>query len=57
MIRGMVPSILELPKGCKFCTRCDHVQPECEESEPELLEIEPGHFVRCHFAGELDFKT
>ncbi|MCB0722580.1 MAG: ABC transporter ATP-binding protein [Ignavibacteriae bacterium] len=48
-IPGLIPHILELPKGCKFCTRC----PEIKESwycdvEPELMELEPGHFVRCH---------
>jgi peptide/nickel transport system ATP-binding protein len=56
-IRGRVPSILELPKGCKFSTRCDFVQPMCEETEPGLREIQPGHFVRCHFAGELSFEA
>jgi oligopeptide/dipeptide ABC transporter ATP-binding protein len=47
-IRGVVPSILEMPVGCKFCTRCDEVLERCEMEEPELREIEPGHWVRCH---------
>ncbi len=47
-IRGMVPSILEMPVGCKFCTRCDEVMPRCETEEPPLREIASGHFVRCH---------
>jgi oligopeptide/dipeptide ABC transporter ATP-binding protein len=47
-IRGMVPSILELPVGCKFCTRCDQVMAICREKEPELREIETGRWVRCH---------
>ncbi|MBC8312462.1 MAG: ABC transporter ATP-binding protein, partial [Candidatus Marinimicrobia bacterium] len=47
-IRGMVPPILDMPVGCKFCTRCDDVLDKCENTEPELLEIKPGHFVRCH---------
>jgi oligopeptide/dipeptide ABC transporter ATP-binding protein len=47
-IRGMVPSILEFPEGCKFCTRCDKKIAICEEKEPELREIEPGRWVRCH---------
>jgi oligopeptide transport system ATP-binding protein len=47
-IRGMVPSILELPVGCKFCTRCDHVMAICREKEPELREIETDRWVRCH---------
>ncbi|RKY46736.1 MAG: hypothetical protein DRP86_08680 [Candidatus Neomarinimicrobiota bacterium] len=47
-IRGMVPSILKLPEGCKFCTRCDHKIDICDTIEPKLREIRPGHFVRCH---------
>lgn len=48
-IPGIIPHILELPKGCKFCTRCTEKREDwyCEK-EPALLEIEPGHFVRCH---------
>ncbi len=52
-IRGMVPSILDFPKGCKFCNRCDamvenKIQEQCVNYEPELKEIKPGHSVRCH---------
>ncbi len=47
-IKGMVPHILEMPTGCKFCTRCDRVEPRCHETEPELREAAPGHQVRCH---------
>ena len=47
-IPGIVTSLLELPKGCKFCTRCPVKIDRCETEEPELLEIEPGHRVRCH---------
>jgi len=51
-IRGMVPSILNMPKGCKYCTRCDFVFERCEREEPELHEASPGHFVRCHLIEE-----
>jgi len=47
-IRGMVPPIMDMPIGCKFCTRCDDVLDKCENIEPELLAVKPGHFVRCH---------
>lgn len=47
-IPGIIPHILELPKGCKFATRCTKVFNKCWETEPELLEIEKKHFVRCH---------
>lgn len=47
-IPGIIPHILELPKGCKFCTRCTEVMDKCWDDEPDLKELTPGHFVRCH---------
>jgi oligopeptide transport system ATP-binding protein len=47
-IRGMVPGMLDMPKGCKFCTRCDKVMPRCETDPPELRQVRPGQWVRCH---------
>jgi peptide/nickel transport system ATP-binding protein len=55
-IPGMVPSPLRFPSGCKFHPRCAFSQQVCEQDEPALREIRPGHFARCHFAGELDFS-
>ncbi|MEK7484924.1 MAG: oligopeptide/dipeptide ABC transporter ATP-binding protein, partial [Planctomycetota bacterium] len=49
-IPGMVPSLFNLPVGCKFCTRCELKVERCEQEEPELVEILPGRFVRCHLA-------
>jgi oligopeptide/dipeptide ABC transporter ATP-binding protein len=50
-IRGNVPSIFDLPEGCKFCTRCPVVEPRCWTEEPPLVEAAPGHRVRCHLVG------
>ncbi|MFM7774829.1 MAG: ABC transporter ATP-binding protein [Candidatus Kapaibacterium sp.] len=47
-IPGNVPSIMNLPVGCKFCTRCTEKRDLCETTEPPLIEITPDHFVRCH---------
>jgi peptide/nickel transport system ATP-binding protein len=47
-IPGNVPSILDLPVGCKFVTRCSEKLERCETIEPELLETSPEHWVRCH---------
>ena len=55
-IRGMVPSLLNLPKGCKFCDRCDERIDVCDKEEPELVEMEPGHFVRCHLCKPMKGK-
>ncbi len=46
-IRGMVPSMLHLPKGCRFCPRCQYSMARCFDQEPGLYEPSPGHFVRC----------
>jgi len=47
-IDGTIPHILDLPKGCKFCTRCNKAFDKCSEVEPELKEFENGHKIRCH---------
>jgi oligopeptide/dipeptide ABC transporter ATP-binding protein len=48
VIPGTVPSILDMPAGCKFVTRCPHRFEPCADIEPELIKVEPDHFVRCH---------
>ena len=50
-IEGAVPDIRNMPKGCRFCTRCPQANDLCRETEPQVREIAPGHFVRCHYAG------
>lgn len=47
-IPGNVPSIMNLPEGCKFCTRCTQKIDICDTVEPPLIEISDGHSVRCH---------
>lgn len=49
-IDGAVPNPLYLPKGCKFAPRCKYCTKKCMEEEPELLEVEPNHQVRCFYA-------
>jgi peptide/nickel transport system ATP-binding protein/oligopeptide transport system ATP-binding protein len=48
-IPGNVPRIGNFPPGCRFAPRCPMAKPECSEKIPELLEVEPGRFVRCPF--------
>ncbi len=54
-IRGNPPSPIRLPKGCVFHPRCnyaDRTHGLSQTERPELLESEPGHFVRCHLPTE-----
>ena len=46
-IPGIVPSLLNPPKGCHFTPRCPHAKPVCSEQDPVLKEIRPGHKVSC----------
>jgi oligopeptide/dipeptide ABC transporter ATP-binding protein len=46
-IAGTVPSLFDLPRGCKFNARCPEVRDICREKQPELLEIDKGHKVAC----------
>ena len=46
-IKGLMPDPSNLPEYCKFCDRCDQACAGCSEKEPEYIEAEPGHFVRC----------
>lgn len=52
-IIGEIPSNVDVPSGCKFHTRCPYVKEVCKEQIPEFMEIEPEHFVACHFANEI----
>jgi peptide/nickel transport system ATP-binding protein len=48
-LEGEIPSAASPPSGCPFQTRCPRKLGEiCETTEPELVEEEPGHGIRCH---------
>lgn len=51
-IPGNVPSIMNMPTGCKFCTRCEEVMDQCRTDEPSLDDVGKGQSVRCHLENE-----
>jgi oligopeptide/dipeptide ABC transporter ATP-binding protein len=52
VIGGRVPDLVDLPEGCRFAPRCEariaHGLTQCTEALPALVEVEPGHRVRCY---------
>ena len=49
-IEGLMPNPMDLPPYCSFYDRCPVRFDKCKERNPELVEVEPGHFVRCIYA-------
>ncbi len=47
LLTGELPSPANLPKGCKFHTRCPQVMLKCKENCPQNTEFENGHCVKC----------
>ena len=47
IIRGEVTSPINPQPGCRFAVRCEFCQADCAGSDPEFLEVSPGHFVAC----------
>lgn len=49
MIHGSVPNPFNKPSGCPFHPRCsERIEGVCDVEEPQVIQIEPGHTVRCH---------
>jgi peptide/nickel transport system ATP-binding protein len=46
-IAGVVPSLLDPPRGCRFAPRCRFASDACLEAPPALREVAPGHRVAC----------
>ncbi|WP_066304116.1 ABC transporter ATP-binding protein [Bacillus sp. FJAT-29814] len=47
VIEGAMPSLYEMPKGCRFASRCPYADELCQEKMPELETVQSSHKVRC----------
>ena len=48
ILKGEITSPINLPKACRFASRCLYATEKCHQGEPELKEISPGHKVACY---------
>lgn len=51
-IPGLMPDPADLPAGCSFCPRCTCTCSRCQGENPDMTEVEPGHFVKCFQIGK-----
>jgi oligopeptide/dipeptide ABC transporter ATP-binding protein len=62
-LKGEPPSVIDVPSGCRFHTRCPRAEAICEADEPRLLPVDGGiddsanpgtwvHLAACHFRSE-----
>ena len=52
-LKGEVPSPIDRPEGCSFCTRCEYAGERCRSIAPSRVYLDPEHYVCCHEAHSL----
>ncbi len=52
-IRGLPPDLIDLPDMCPFVPRCNYAREKCEQKNPPLMEVRPGHLSACWFYDEV----
>jgi oligopeptide transport system ATP-binding protein len=48
LLKGDVPSPVDIPQGCRFASRCRYRMEKCTSREPELEDLGARHYVRCY---------
>jgi oligopeptide transport system ATP-binding protein len=56
-IRGLPPDLIDLPDMCPFVPRCNYAREKCEQKNPPLLEVAPGHYSACWFWDEVSLEN
>ena len=51
-IKGLMPDPTNLPSGCRFHVRCPEATEQCSQASPDVVEVAPGHKVKCIRRGE-----
>jgi len=47
ILKGEIPNPIDIPPGCRFHPRCPCAFDKCSKEEPQLIEVEPKHYVKC----------
>jgi oligopeptide transport system ATP-binding protein len=54
VLEGEIPNALDIPAGCRFCTRCpEAVQGKCDTEAPPLYKVSETHWVSCYLARDM----
>jgi oligopeptide/dipeptide ABC transporter ATP-binding protein len=56
LLEGELPSPLDLPRGCRFASRCPQRMARCDDVEPALTPAAAGHAVACHLYGDAEHR-
>jgi peptide/nickel transport system ATP-binding protein len=51
-LQGEITSPVNPKPGCRFAARCEYCTGRCSESNPEFVEVSPGHFVSCFLVND-----
>lgn len=54
ILKGEISSPINIGNTCRFAPRCIYAKPDCFDQEPILEEVVPNHFVKCHYAREIN---
>jgi len=54
ILKGEITSPINVGESCRFAPRCMYSKPECFNKEPQLEEVRPNHFTKCHFVREIN---